>query len=41
MIVAALEKCRGNQQHAARLLDLSRQELSNKIKRYTIEVHPG
>jgi DNA-binding NtrC family response regulator len=40
MIVAALEKCRFNQQHAARALGISRQGLLNKIKRYEIEVHP-
>jgi DNA-binding protein Fis len=38
MIVAALEKCQSNQQHAARLLGLSRQGLMNKIKRYGIAV---
>ena len=40
MIVVALEKCRFNQQHAARMLGLSRQGLMNKIKRYEITVHP-
>ena len=39
MIVAALEKCRFNQQQAAQLLGLSRQGLLNKIKRYGIAVH--
>ena len=38
MILAALEKCKSNQQQAARLLGLSRQGLLNKIKRYAIAV---
>ena len=38
MIVATLERCNSNQQHAARLLGLSRQGLLNKIKRYEILV---
>jgi Nif-specific regulatory protein len=38
MILAALAKCKNNQQQAARLLGLSRQGLLNKIKRYEIAV---
>ena len=38
MIVTALEKSHSNQQHAARLLGLSRQGLLNKIKRYAVAV---
>jgi Nif-specific regulatory protein len=41
MIVDALEKCRFNQQQAARLLGLSRQGLLNKVKRYKIAVRPS
>lgn len=41
MIVAALEKCHFNQQHAARMLGLSRQGLLNKIKRYEIAIRPS
>lgn len=40
MIVAALTKCRFNQQQAAQLLGLSRQGLLNKVKRYAISVRP-
>jgi len=39
-IVAALEKCRHNQQQAARQLGLSRQGLIKKMKRYGIAARP-
>jgi Nif-specific regulatory protein len=37
----AMEAAKGNQQHAARLLGLSRQGLINKLKRYDIKASEG
>src|SRR5262249_14480296 len=36
VIILALERCKGNQTHAARLLGISRRTLINKLDRYGI-----
>jgi len=35
-ILAALEKCRGNRTHAAKLLDINLRTLRNKLKEYKL-----